>query len=68
MVGATLRGWFAAVRGLPGVLRKRRAIQGGRRVGLERLNVVVTPEPWAHGSLRDRVRATIATAAPVFRR
>jgi GT2 family glycosyltransferase len=68
VVGATLRGWLDAVRGLPKILRKRRAIQGSRRAGLERLNAVVTPEPWAHGSLRDRVRATAATVAPVFKR
>jgi len=68
VAGATLRGWLAAVRGLPMVLRKRRAIQAARRVGLERLNAVVTPEPWATGSARERVRATLATAAPVFKR
>jgi GT2 family glycosyltransferase len=66
--GATLRGWAQAVTGLPRILRKRRAIQRGRRVGLERLNAVVTPEPWAHGTLRERVKATAATAAPAFRR
>ncbi|MDA0171517.1 glycosyltransferase family 2 protein [Solirubrobacter taibaiensis] len=68
VISATLRGWLDAVRGLPKILRKRRAIQGSRRVGLERLNALVIPEPWARGSLRDRVRATIATAAPIFKR
>jgi GT2 family glycosyltransferase len=68
VISATLRGWLDAVRGLPRILRKRRAIQGSRKVGLERLNDVVTPEPWATGSARDRVQATIATAAPVFKR
>lgn len=66
--GATLRGWLQAVLGLPRILRKRRAIQRSRRVGLERLNAVVTPEPWARGTLRERVRNTAATAAPAFRR
>ena len=65
---STLRGWFEAITGIPRILRKRRAIQRSRRVGLERLNAVVTPEPWARGSLRDRVETTIATAAPAFRR
>jgi GT2 family glycosyltransferase len=66
--GATLRGWWQALTGLPRTLRKRRAIQRSRRVGLERLNAVVTPEPWAQGSLRERVKATATTAAPAFRR
>lgn len=68
VISATLRGWLDAVAGLPKILRKRRAIQRSRRVGVERLNALVIPEPWAHGSLRNRVRATIATAAPIFRR
>jgi GT2 family glycosyltransferase len=68
VVTATLRGWFEALRGLPMILRKRREIQRSRRAGLERLNRVITPEPWAHGSARERVRATLATAAPVFKR
>jgi GT2 family glycosyltransferase len=66
--GATLRGWGQAIAGLPRILRKRRAIQRSRRVGIERLNAVVTPEPWARGSLRERVKATAATAAPAFKR
>ena len=65
-LGSTLRGWWAALAGLPRMLRKRRAVQRGRRVGLARLNEVVTPEPWARGTPRERVRATIATIAPAF--
>ncbi len=63
---STLRGWWAALRGLPGVLRKRRAIQRSRRVGAEGLDAVVTPEPWARGSLGERIRATVRTVAPAF--
>jgi GT2 family glycosyltransferase len=63
---STLRGWWAALRGLPKVLGKRRAVQQGRRVDAARLNAVVTPEPWAQGSLRDRIRATLRTVAPAF--
>jgi GT2 family glycosyltransferase len=63
---STLRGWWAALRGLPRMLRKRREIQRTRRVGLADLNDVITPEPWAKGSLAERVRATAATVAPVF--
>jgi GT2 family glycosyltransferase len=62
----TLRGWWAALKGLPRMLRKRRVIQHGRRIGAAELNDVVTPEPWARGTLRERVRATAATIAPVF--
>jgi GT2 family glycosyltransferase len=63
---ATLRGWWAALRGLPRMLAKRREIQRAKRVGLADLDQVVTPEPWAKGSIGDRVRATAATVAPVF--
>jgi GT2 family glycosyltransferase len=65
-LGSTLRGWWAALKGLPRMLRKRRAIQHARRVDLARLNEVVTPEPWAKGSLGERLRATAAAVAPVF--
>jgi len=68
VIRGTLRGWAQAARGLPRMLRKRRSIQRARRIGIERLNVVVTPEPWASGTLRERAQATAATAAPVFRR
>jgi GT2 family glycosyltransferase len=63
---STLRGWWAALKGLPGMLAKRREIQRARRVGLAELDQVVTPEPWAKGGLRERVRATVATVAPAF--
>jgi GT2 family glycosyltransferase len=66
--GATLRGWWQALAGLPRILRKRRAIQRSRRAGRERLDALVTPEPWARGSVRQRVRATVAAAAPAWRR
>lgn len=65
-LGSTLRGWWWALRGLPRMLRKRRAIQRGRRVGVAVLDAVLTPEPWARGSLRERVRATATTVAPAF--
>jgi GT2 family glycosyltransferase len=63
---STLRGWWAALVGLPRMLRKRREIQRARRVGLADLDHVITPEPWAEGSLSERIRATAATVAPVF--
>jgi hypothetical protein len=65
-LGSTLRGWWAALKGLPRMLGKRRAIQGARRVGPEQLDEVITPEPWARGSLSERVKATVATIAPAF--
>jgi GT2 family glycosyltransferase len=65
-LGNTLRGWLAALAGLPRMLRKRRAVQHGRRVGVTHLNEVVTPEPWARGGLAERVRATAAAVAPAF--
>ncbi len=67
-LGGTLRGWWAALRGLPTMLRKRRDVQRARRAGLAQLDEVVTPEPWAKGSLRERVRATVAAVAPAFRK
>ena len=63
---ATLRGWWAALLGLPRMLAKRREIQRAKRVGLADLDRVVTPEPWTKGSIGERVRATAATVAPVF--
>jgi GT2 family glycosyltransferase len=64
---ATLRGWLQALAGLPRMLRKRRAPDGGTRAALARLDAVLTPEPWSRGTLRERVRATAATAAPALR-
>jgi GT2 family glycosyltransferase len=43
--GVHLAAWADAVRMLPATLRKRRAIQRGRRVGVERLDAVMSPEP-----------------------
>jgi hypothetical protein len=48
------------------MLRKRREIQRARRVGLADLDGVLTAEPWAKGSLAERVRATAAAVAPAF--
>jgi GT2 family glycosyltransferase len=66
--GATLRGWWAALRGLPGVVRKRRAIQRGRTADSAYLARVITPEPWAHGTLRERARRTARTVRPALSR
>jgi GT2 family glycosyltransferase len=63
---STLRGWWAALQGLPRMLRKRREIQRARRVGLGELDEVLTAEPWAKGSLAERVRATAAAVGPAF--
>jgi GT2 family glycosyltransferase len=65
-LGSTLRGWLAALAGVPQVLRKRRQIQRSRRVGFAHLDAVVTPEPWTTGGLRERCRATLETVAPAF--
>jgi GT2 family glycosyltransferase len=61
-----LRGWWRALAGMPRMLGKRRDIQRGRRAGAARLAEVVTPEPWARGSLSERLRATAVTVAPAF--
>jgi GT2 family glycosyltransferase len=53
---------------LPATLRKRRAIQRGRRVPLGRLDAVMSPEPYAGDTLGERVRSMAAAAAPLFRR
>jgi GT2 family glycosyltransferase len=53
---------------LPATLRKRRAIQRGRRVGLDRLDAVMSPEPYAADTLGERARSMAAAAAPLFRR
>ena len=66
--GATLRGWWAALRGLPGVLRKRREIQRTRTADTAYLATVITPEPWAEGTLRERARRTARTVAPALSR
>jgi GT2 family glycosyltransferase len=42
---ATLRGMLAGILGLPRMLRKRRAIQAGRRVSVEYLESILTPPP-----------------------
>ena len=42
---AHLSAWADVVRMLPATLRKRRAIQRGKRVGIERLDDVMSPEP-----------------------
>ena len=65
---STLRGWWAALRGLPAVLRKRRAIQRARTADAEYLASVITPEPWAEGTLRERVQRTRKTVAPALSR
>jgi GT2 family glycosyltransferase len=44
MARAQLRAWGAALRGLPRVLRQRRAIQAGRRVDRAELERVIAPE------------------------
>ena len=64
----TLRGWWEALRGLPAVLRKRRAVQGTRTADARYLASVITPEPWAQGTLRERARRTKETVAPALSR
>ena len=51
MARAQLRAWRDALRGLPRVLRQRRAIQSRRRIGRRELERVVLAEPvsWRSG-------------------
>lgn len=68
MVGAHARAWLQAARMLPQTLRKRRAIQRGRRVGLERLDAVVSPEPYAGATRRERLASMARAAAAALGR
>lgn len=63
-----LRALAQVVRMLPGTLRKRRAIQRGRRVSLARLDAVVSPEPYAGDTRAQRLRSMAAAAAVLVRR
>jgi hypothetical protein len=65
---STLRGWWQALTGLPRMLRKRREIQRKRTGDRAYLASVITPEPWANGTLRERARQTAKTVAPAFSR
>lgn len=63
-----LRALGQVARMLPATLRKRRAIQRGRRVPLARLDAVISPEPYAGDTLGERLRSMARAAAPLFRR
>jgi hypothetical protein len=63
-----LRALGQVVAMLPATLRKRRAIQRGRRVPLQRLDAVMSPEPYAGDTLGERARSMAAAAAPLLRR
>jgi GT2 family glycosyltransferase len=65
---AHLRALGQVVAMLPATLRKRRAIQRGRRVPLQRLDAVMSPEPYAGDTLGERARSMATAAAPLFRR
>jgi GT2 family glycosyltransferase len=65
---STLRGWWQALTGLPRMLHKRREIQRTRTGDRAHLASVITPEPWAKGTLRERARRTAKTVAPAFSR
>jgi GT2 family glycosyltransferase len=62
-----LRAWAEALRMLPATLRKRRAIQAGRRVDVARLDSVMSPEPWAGLTLRERLAWVGRAIRPVLR-
>lgn len=68
VLGAHARAWGEALRGMPGVLQKRRAIQGARRVGLRYLDTLVAPEPYAADTRIERLRSMASAAAPLFGR
>jgi GT2 family glycosyltransferase len=58
----------AALRGLPRMLRKRRAVQRTVRVPLSQLDAIVTPEPYAGQSAGERARSIAAELATLLRR
>ncbi len=66
LLASNLRGWWAALTGMPRILRKRREIQRRRTVGLTELDALVTREPWARGSMRDRWVAARSAARRVL--
>jgi GT2 family glycosyltransferase len=57
--GTILRAKRDAVRGLPRVLRERRAIQGARRVSPAELRAALDTGPGAYGDAWDRARAAL---------
>lgn len=68
VLGRHLRALAQVVAMLPATLRKRRAIQRGRRVPLARLDAVMSPEPYAGDSVGERLRSMARAAAPLVRR
>jgi GT2 family glycosyltransferase len=68
MLGDHLRALGQVVAMLPATLRKRRAIQRGRRISLERLDAVMSPEPYAGDTLGERARSMALAVAPLFQR
>lgn len=58
----------AAARGLPQTLRKRRAVQATRRVSLERLDAVISPELYSGQSRAQRLRSVASELASLRRR
>jgi GT2 family glycosyltransferase len=58
----------AALHGLPGVMRKRRAVQATRRASLAQLDAVVSPEPYAGDSFARRLRSIGGELATIWRR
>ena len=63
-----LAAWAQAARMLPATLRKRRAIQGRRRVGVDRLDAIMSPEPWSGLTLRERLAWVGRAIRPVLPR
>ncbi len=63
-----LRSIGGALRLLPRMLRKRRAVQRLRRASLADLDAVMTPEPYAGQSLGERARSIAAEVAPLLHR
>lgn len=58
----------AALRGLPRMLRKRRAVQATRRVSLRRLDAAFTPDVYAGLSRAQRLRSIGSQLAALWRR
>jgi GT2 family glycosyltransferase len=68
VLGSHLRALGQVVQMLPSTLRKRRAIQRGRRVSVQRLDAIMSPEPYAGDTLGERMRSMAQAAAPLVRR
>jgi GT2 family glycosyltransferase len=68
ILAAHLRALAGSLRLLPRMLRKRRAIQRGRRVSVAQLDAVMAPEVYAGATLAERLQLLGRALAPLFKR